>query len=127
MIFFWFFVVVQVFVEATLDLQQEQSWHQLRCLYRGPSMVWTLCLSVAAEEPLHLHYLTQHTNSQTHQRNAISFICLVYIYIYMCVCVCVYIYIYIYIYICCCKKCKMKNSETLFRFIKPRSGVLKGK
>ncbi|XP_029306032.1 vacuolar protein sorting-associated protein 8 homolog [Cottoperca gobio] len=28
-----------VFVEATLDLQQEQSWDQLRCLYRGPSRV----------------------------------------------------------------------------------------
>ncbi|XP_070771676.1 vacuolar protein sorting-associated protein 8 homolog [Enoplosus armatus] len=27
----------KVFVEATLDLQQEQSWDQLRCLYRGPS------------------------------------------------------------------------------------------
>uniref|UniRef100_A0A673B0Q9 Vacuolar protein sorting-associated protein 8 homolog n=1 Tax=Sphaeramia orbicularis TaxID=375764 RepID=A0A673B0Q9_9TELE len=26
-----------VFVETTLDLQQEQSWDQLRCLYRGPS------------------------------------------------------------------------------------------
>uniref|UniRef100_A0A8D3B736 RING-type domain-containing protein n=1 Tax=Scophthalmus maximus TaxID=52904 RepID=A0A8D3B736_SCOMX len=29
-----------VFVEASLDLQQEQSWDQLRCLYRGPSRVW---------------------------------------------------------------------------------------
>lgn len=27
----------KVFVEATLDPQQEQSWDQLRCLYRGPS------------------------------------------------------------------------------------------
>ncbi|XP_075932697.1 vacuolar protein sorting-associated protein 8 homolog isoform X5 [Anarhichas minor] len=27
----------KVFVDATLDLQQEQSWDQLRCLYRGPS------------------------------------------------------------------------------------------
>ncbi|KAF0027657.1 hypothetical protein F2P81_020398 [Scophthalmus maximus] len=27
----------KVFVEASLDLQQEQSWDQLRCLYRGPS------------------------------------------------------------------------------------------
>ncbi|XP_038593280.1 vacuolar protein sorting-associated protein 8 homolog isoform X1 [Micropterus salmoides] len=27
----------KLFVEATLDLQQEQSWDQLRCLYRGPS------------------------------------------------------------------------------------------
>ncbi|XP_054455797.1 vacuolar protein sorting-associated protein 8 homolog isoform X2 [Anoplopoma fimbria] len=27
----------KVFVDATLDLQQEQSWNQLRCLYRGPS------------------------------------------------------------------------------------------
>uniref|UniRef100_A0A673AWD4 Vacuolar protein sorting-associated protein 8 homolog n=1 Tax=Sphaeramia orbicularis TaxID=375764 RepID=A0A673AWD4_9TELE len=27
----------KVFVETTLDLQQEQSWDQLRCLYRGPS------------------------------------------------------------------------------------------
>ncbi|XP_076019351.1 vacuolar protein sorting-associated protein 8 homolog [Genypterus blacodes] len=27
----------RVFVEATLDLQQEQSWDQLRSLYRGPS------------------------------------------------------------------------------------------
>ncbi|XP_042358575.1 vacuolar protein sorting-associated protein 8 homolog [Plectropomus leopardus] len=27
----------KVFVEATLDLQQEQSWDQLRSLYRGPS------------------------------------------------------------------------------------------
>uniref|UniRef100_A0A3Q3LVT8 VPS8 subunit of CORVET complex n=1 Tax=Mastacembelus armatus TaxID=205130 RepID=A0A3Q3LVT8_9TELE len=27
----------KVFVEATLDLQQEQSWDQLRCSYRGPS------------------------------------------------------------------------------------------
>ncbi|XP_030298151.1 vacuolar protein sorting-associated protein 8 homolog isoform X2 [Sparus aurata] len=27
----------KVFVEATLDLHQEQSWDQLRCLYRGPS------------------------------------------------------------------------------------------
>lgn len=33
------FPLVQVFVEATLDLQQEQSWDQLRCLYRGPSRV----------------------------------------------------------------------------------------
>uniref|UniRef100_A0A673B0N1 Vacuolar protein sorting-associated protein 8 homolog n=1 Tax=Sphaeramia orbicularis TaxID=375764 RepID=A0A673B0N1_9TELE len=29
--------LAQVFVETTLDLQQEQSWDQLRCLYRGPS------------------------------------------------------------------------------------------
>ncbi|XP_056291216.1 vacuolar protein sorting-associated protein 8 homolog isoform X2 [Pseudoliparis swirei] len=27
----------KVFVDATLDLQQKQSWDQLRCLYRGPS------------------------------------------------------------------------------------------
>ncbi|XP_070696841.1 vacuolar protein sorting-associated protein 8 homolog isoform X3 [Pempheris klunzingeri] len=27
----------KVIVEAMLDLQQEQSWDQLRCLYRGPS------------------------------------------------------------------------------------------
>ncbi|KAM9847376.1 vacuolar protein sorting-associated protein 8 homolog [Aulostomus maculatus] len=27
----------KVFDEATLDFQQEQSWDQLRCLYRGPS------------------------------------------------------------------------------------------
>ncbi|XP_062286275.1 vacuolar protein sorting-associated protein 8 homolog [Scomber scombrus] len=27
----------KVLVETTLDLQQEQSWNQLRCLYRGPS------------------------------------------------------------------------------------------
>ncbi|XP_069578670.1 vacuolar protein sorting-associated protein 8 homolog isoform X2 [Brachyistius frenatus] len=27
----------KVFVETTLDLQQEQSWDQIRCLYRGPS------------------------------------------------------------------------------------------
>ncbi|XP_034754427.1 vacuolar protein sorting-associated protein 8 homolog, partial [Etheostoma cragini] len=27
----------KVVVDATLDLQQEQSWDQLRCLYRGPS------------------------------------------------------------------------------------------
>ncbi|XP_042290372.1 vacuolar protein sorting-associated protein 8 homolog isoform X1 [Thunnus albacares] len=27
----------KVFVEASLDLTQEQSWDQLRCLYRGPS------------------------------------------------------------------------------------------
>ncbi|XP_028279338.1 vacuolar protein sorting-associated protein 8 homolog isoform X2 [Parambassis ranga] len=27
----------KVFVEATLDLQQEQSWDQIRSLYRGPS------------------------------------------------------------------------------------------
>ncbi|XP_071376066.1 vacuolar protein sorting-associated protein 8 homolog isoform X3 [Centroberyx affinis] len=27
----------KVFIEATLDPQQEQSWDQLRCLYRGPS------------------------------------------------------------------------------------------
>uniref|UniRef100_A0A3Q0RJ38 VPS8 subunit of CORVET complex n=1 Tax=Amphilophus citrinellus TaxID=61819 RepID=A0A3Q0RJ38_AMPCI len=27
----------KVFAEATLDLQQEQSWDQIRCLYRGPS------------------------------------------------------------------------------------------
>uniref|UniRef100_A0A3B4FPF8 VPS8 subunit of CORVET complex n=1 Tax=Pundamilia nyererei TaxID=303518 RepID=A0A3B4FPF8_9CICH len=26
-----------VFAEATLDLQQEQSWDEIRCLYRGPS------------------------------------------------------------------------------------------
>lgn len=44
------FPLVQVFVEASLDLTQEQSWDQLRCLYRGPSRVWTLCLSVAAEK-----------------------------------------------------------------------------
>ena len=29
----------QKFVEVTLDRQQEQSWDQLRCLYRGPSRV----------------------------------------------------------------------------------------
>uniref|UniRef100_A0A671W9U8 VPS8 subunit of CORVET complex n=1 Tax=Sparus aurata TaxID=8175 RepID=A0A671W9U8_SPAAU len=29
---------------ATLDLHQEQSWDQLRCLYRGPSRVMTLSL-----------------------------------------------------------------------------------
>lgn len=29
----------KVFVDATLDLQQKQSWDQLRCLYRGPSRV----------------------------------------------------------------------------------------
>uniref|UniRef100_A0A3B4FP28 VPS8 subunit of CORVET complex n=1 Tax=Pundamilia nyererei TaxID=303518 RepID=A0A3B4FP28_9CICH len=29
--------VTQVFAEATLDLQQEQSWDEIRCLYRGPS------------------------------------------------------------------------------------------
>ncbi|XP_034079092.1 vacuolar protein sorting-associated protein 8 homolog isoform X4 [Gymnodraco acuticeps] len=34
----------KVFVEATLDSQQEQSWDQLRCLYRGPSR-----LSILAE------------------------------------------------------------------------------
>uniref|UniRef100_A0A8C3AJY3 Vacuolar protein sorting-associated protein 8 homolog n=1 Tax=Cyclopterus lumpus TaxID=8103 RepID=A0A8C3AJY3_CYCLU len=27
----------KVFLDATLDLQQKQSWDQLRCLYRGPS------------------------------------------------------------------------------------------
>lgn len=27
----------KVFAEATLDLQQEQSWDEIRCLYRGPS------------------------------------------------------------------------------------------
>ncbi|TNN63967.1 Vacuolar protein sorting-associated protein 8 [Liparis tanakae] len=27
----------KVFVDAALDLQQKQSWDQLRCLYRGPS------------------------------------------------------------------------------------------
>lgn len=42
--FIWFLVVIQVFVEATLDLHQEQSWDQLRCLYRGPSRVMTLSL-----------------------------------------------------------------------------------
>uniref|UniRef100_A0A8D3BLW5 RING-type domain-containing protein n=1 Tax=Scophthalmus maximus TaxID=52904 RepID=A0A8D3BLW5_SCOMX len=29
-----------VLSDASLDLQQEQSWDQLRCLYRGPSRVW---------------------------------------------------------------------------------------
>uniref|UniRef100_A0A7N6BH30 RING-type domain-containing protein n=1 Tax=Anabas testudineus TaxID=64144 RepID=A0A7N6BH30_ANATE len=32
----------KMFVEATLDLQQEQSWDQLRCLYKGPSRLSVL-------------------------------------------------------------------------------------
>ncbi|XP_061644844.1 vacuolar protein sorting-associated protein 8 homolog isoform X3 [Phyllopteryx taeniolatus] len=36
--------LVQVFQEVTLDFQQEQSWDQLRCLYKGPSR-----LSILAE------------------------------------------------------------------------------
>ncbi|XP_037322281.1 vacuolar protein sorting-associated protein 8 homolog isoform X1 [Pungitius pungitius] len=32
----------KVFVNTTLDLQQQQSWDQLRCLYRGPSRLSVL-------------------------------------------------------------------------------------
>lgn len=32
-------VALQTSVETTLDPQQEQSWDQMRCLYRGPSRV----------------------------------------------------------------------------------------
>lgn len=55
--FIWFLVVIQVFVEATLDLHQEQSWDQLRCLYRGPSRVMTpsLCSSWRASSFTLLH------------------------------------------------------------------------
>uniref|UniRef100_A0AAZ3RRT8 RING-type domain-containing protein n=1 Tax=Oncorhynchus tshawytscha TaxID=74940 RepID=A0AAZ3RRT8_ONCTS len=38
--------LAQVFAETTLDPQQSQSWDQLRCLYRGPSRVGLLLLSV---------------------------------------------------------------------------------
>ncbi|KAM8739114.1 vacuolar protein sorting-associated protein 8 homolog [Acanthopagrus schlegelii] len=42
----------KVFVEATLDLHQEQSWDQLRCLYRGPSRLSILSeLSQSNEKP----------------------------------------------------------------------------
>ncbi|XP_057703396.1 vacuolar protein sorting-associated protein 8 homolog [Corythoichthys intestinalis] len=43
----------KVFEESTLDFQQEQSWDQLRCLYKGPSR-----LSILAELSHH------HTNER---------------------------------------------------------------
>lgn len=45
--------LVQACVEVTLDPQQEQSWDQLRCLYRGPSRV-----RLTADPPHHTHTLT---------------------------------------------------------------------
>uniref|UniRef100_A0A669CV68 VPS8 subunit of CORVET complex n=1 Tax=Oreochromis niloticus TaxID=8128 RepID=A0A669CV68_ORENI len=54
--------VTQVFAEATLDLQQEQSWDEIRCLYRGPSRVLKQFFT-------HFHlYMTDSTDAEINIR-----------------------------------------------------------
>uniref|UniRef100_A0A8C5ERG8 RING-type domain-containing protein n=1 Tax=Gouania willdenowi TaxID=441366 RepID=A0A8C5ERG8_GOUWI len=52
-------VVVKVFVETTLDPQQEQSWDQIRSLYRGPSRVIDYTPYPALRLPVVFIYITK--------------------------------------------------------------------
>ncbi|XP_023286306.1 vacuolar protein sorting-associated protein 8 homolog isoform X2 [Seriola lalandi dorsalis] len=58
----------KVFVEVTLDLQQEQSWDQLRSLYRGPSRLSILSdLSLCHSSEMSGFLLPVHPGTETFQ------------------------------------------------------------